>query len=422
MEKPVERKVSLGGAIIGSAVALFAGVLIGINWHYFANFLPYLGIDVIQEKDWSALNEVYSTLENNYDGELDQDKLTDGAKKGLVKAVGDEYTTYMTAEEAKEFKKDLEGDVGSGIGVEIATRDGYVRVIRTLPDNPAREAGMLAGDIFYKIDGEEVYDLPSDEIATKIRGEEGTEVTVTVVRNGEEKTFTMKREKINNVSAYINYDGKTAILKIVRFDNSTGDLVQKLAKEAKDKGCNKIILDLRGNGGGYVNAAQEVLSLWLDGDAIVTQKSIHFSDNTTYASRGKAILKDMKTIVLVDGTTASASEITAGALQDYGKAKLVGEKTYGKGVVQTLLNLSGNSLLKVTTAHWYTPNDNNIDGNGIKPDIEVKNTYDDTNHGRDPQLDKAKKLWYNKRTLWKSPSLQQFTTLWPTGLLLLLII
>ncbi|MBR0460813.1 S41 family peptidase [Candidatus Saccharibacteria bacterium] len=392
MNKSKERKVSLSSAIIGGVVTLALGILIGANWHYLAGFLPYFGINTTSNEDWSALNEVYSALDNNYDGELDKNQLLDGAKKGLVSAVGDEYTTYMSAEEAQEFKKTLEGDVGSGIGVEIATRDGYVRVIRTLPDNPAREAGMLAGDIFYKINGEEIYDLSSEDIANKIRGEEGTEVTVTVVRDGEEKTFTMKREKINNVSAYVTYDGNTAILKILRFDNNTGALVQKLAKEIKDKGSNKIILDLRGNGGGYVTAAQEVLSLWLDGDAIVTQKSIHFEDATTYASRGKAILKDIKTIVLVDGTTASASEITAGALQDYGKATLVGEQTYGKGVVQTLLDLSGGSILKVTTAHWYTPHDNNIDGDGIKPDIEVKNTYDDTNHGRDPQLDKAKSL------------------------------
>lgn len=392
MKKSTKHEISLSSAIVGGIVTLFVGIFIGINWHFLDNFLPYLGIDVVKEEDWSALNEVYSTLEKNYDGELDQSKLLEGAKKGLVEAVGDEYTTYMTAEEAKEFKKDLEGDVGSGIGVEIATRDGYVRVIRTLPDNPAREAGMLAGDIFYKINGEDVYDLPSEEIANKIRGEEGTEVTVTVVRDGKEKTFTMKREKINNVSAYVTYDGNTAILKITRFDNNTGALVQKLAKEIKDKGSDKIILDLRGNGGGYVSAAGEVLSLWLDGDAIVTQKSIHFDDNVSYASRGKAILKDIKTILLIDGTTASAAEITAGALQDYGKAKLVGETTYGKGVVQTLLDLSGDSILKVTTARWYTPHDNNINGDGIKPDIEVKNTYDDTNHGRDPQLDKAKQL------------------------------
>ena len=193
MNKSKERKVSLSSAIIGGVVTLALGILIGANWHYLAGFLPYFGINTTSNEDWSALNEVYSALDNNYDGELDKNQLLDGAKKGLVSAVGDEYTTYMSAEEAQEFKKTLEGDVGSGIGVEIATRDGYVRVIRTLPDNPAREAGMLAGDIFYKINGEEIYDLSSEDIANKIRGEEGTEVTVTVVRDGEEKTFTMKR-------------------------------------------------------------------------------------------------------------------------------------------------------------------------------------------------------------------------------------
>lgn len=389
---PKERKISLGSAIIGGTVTLFIGIFIGTNFNNLNSFLPYLGFNKNTEMDWNSLNEVYSALSSNYDGELDQKTLIEGAKKGLTKSVGDDYTIYMDSEEAKEFDKSLHGDVGAGIGVEMATRDGYVRVIRTLPDNPARKAGILAGDIFYKVNGEEVYDLSSEDIANKVRGEEGSEVTITIVRDGEEKSFTMKREKINNVSAYVNYEGNTAILTITRFDNDTGTLAQSFAAEFKDKKVNKVILDLRGNGGGYVSAAKDLLSLWIDGEKIVTQKSSHFNEETTYASRGKAILSDMKTIVLVDGTTASASEITAGALKDYKKATLVGETTFGKGVVQTLVNLDAGSVLKVTTARWYTPNDNNINGDGIKPDVEVANTYDDTNHGRDPQMDKAKKI------------------------------
>lgn len=389
---PKERKINLGSAIIGGTVALFIGVFIGVNFNSLSSFLPYLGFNKNTEMDWDSLNEVYSALSSNYDGELDQKTLIEGAKKGLTESIGDDYTVYMDPEEAEEFDKSLHGDVGAGIGVEMATRDGYVRVIRTLPDNPARKAGILAGDIFYKVNGEEVYNLSSEDIANKVRGEEGSEVTITIVRDGEEKSFTMKREKINNVSAYVNYEGNTAILTITRFDNDTGTLAQSLAAEFKDRKVNKVILDLRGNGGGYVSAAKDLLSLWIDGEKIVTQKSSHFNDEITYASRGKAILSDIKTVVLVDGTTASASEITAGALKDYKKATIVGETTFGKGVVQTLVDLSAGSVLKVTTARWYTPNDSNINGDGIKPDIEVENTYDDTNHGRDPQMDKAKKI------------------------------
>ena len=394
-QKWEEKKTSLGNAIIMSAVMMVLGVVIGANWqNWFGGFAPYLGLEasVKSDIDWSPLNEVYNKLASTYNGEISKEDIVEGAKKGLVDSLGDVYTVYMNTEESSDFYDDLHGNVGSGIGVEMGLRDGYVRVLRTLPDNPARKAGILAGDIMYKVDGEEVYMFSTDEIAKKVRGEAGTEVTVTVVRDGEEKTFKMKREAINNVSAYVEYDGKTAIITVTRFDNDTGTMVQGFAKEFANKGIKKVILDLRGNGGGYVAAAQDLLSLWLDGEKILIQKSKHFGDSTTSTSSGKAILKDMKTVVLVNGSTASASEIVAGALQDYGKATVVGETTYGKGVVQNLYDLSGATLLKVTTAEWYTPNDRSINKTGIKPDIEVERTYEDINAMRDPQMDKAKGL------------------------------
>jgi len=388
------RKVNLGSAIVCSAIVLILGFIVGLNWQSLSSkFSPYLSIgnSSSNEMDWSALNEVYSTLTEYYDGDIDKDAIVEGAKAGLVDAVGDKYTVYMTAEEAQEFQDDLHGEVGAGIGVVIAERDNYIRVIRTTPDNPAREAGILAGDIIYKIDDEEVYDEDTETIATKLRGEAGTEVKLTVVRDNEEKEFTLTREKINNVSADVSYDDDTAIILVTRFDNDTGTEVQKMAAEFEDKGIKKVILDLRDNGGGYVSAAKDLLSLWIDGENVVTQKSSGLSENT-YADHGKAILKDMKTIVLVNGSTASASEIVAGALQDYGKATIVGTQTYGKGVVQSLLTLSNNTMLKVTSAHWYTPNGNSINETGITPDKEVDITYEQINAGKDPQLDAAKKL------------------------------
>ena len=394
-QKWEEKKTSLGNAIIMSAVMLVAGIFVGVNCNnWFSGFAPYLGIqgNVSSDVDWSPLNEVYNKLATTYNGEISKEEIVEGAKKGLVESLGDIYTVYMDSEETSDFYNDLHGNVGSGIGVEMGLRDGYVRVLRTLPDNPARKAGILAGDIIYKVNGEEVYNLSTDEIAKKVRGETGSEVTVTVVRDGEEKSFTMKREAINNVSAYVEYDGKTAIITVTRFDNNTGTMVQGFAKEFADKGINKVILDLRGNGGGYVSAAQDLLSLWLDNEKILVQKSKHFGNTNTNSGAGKAILKDMETVVLVNGSTASASEIVAGALQDYGKATVVGETTYGKGVVQNLYDLSGATVLKVTTAEWYTPNDRSINKTGIKPDIEVERTYEDINAMRDPQMDKAKSL------------------------------
>ena len=398
MDKNVEwkeKQTSLGNAVIISIIMLVVGLVLGINWkNWFGGFAPYLGLeqDHSSEIDWSALNEIYNKLVNTYDGEISKSDVIEGAKKGLTDSLGDVYTVYMDPEEAQEFEDDLHGNVGAGIGVEMGMRDGYVRVLRTLPDNPARKAGILAGDILYKVDDEEVYSLSTEEISKRVRGEEGTEVKVTVVRNGEEKTFKMKREIINNVSAYVEYDDNIAIVTVTRFDNDTGTMVQKFAKDFEKKGVKKVILDLRGNGGGYVTAAQDLLSLWIDNDVILIQKSKHSDDKKTNSSTGKAILKDMKTIVLVNGSTASASEIVAGALQDYEKATIVGEKTYGKGVVQNLFDFSDGSKLKVTTASWYTPKERSINKTGIEPDVEVERSYEDINAMRDPQLDKAKKL------------------------------
>ncbi len=391
-----EKKTSLGNAIIIGTVMMVVGIFVGANFNnWFSSFAPYLGLSANYSSgvDWSSLDEVYNKLSSTYNGEMVTSKMIDGAKKGMVEALGDVYTVYMDAEESSDFYDDLHGKVGSGIGIEMGLRDGYVRVLRTLPDNPARRAGILAGDIIYKVDGEEVWSLSSDEVAKKVRGEEGSEVTITVVRNGKEKDFTMKRETINNVSAYVEYDGKTAIITVTRFDNDTGTMVQKMAQEFASKSVNKVILDLRGNGGGYVSAAQDLLSLWLDNQKILVQKSKHYGNTTTNTASGRAILKDMKTIVLVNGSTASASEIVAGALQDYGKATILGEKTYGKGVVQSLFDgLSGGATLKVTTAEWYTPKDRSINQTGITPDVEVERTYEDINAMRDPQLDKAKAM------------------------------
>ncbi len=389
-----EKQVSLGGAIIAGVITLVVGFFVGINWSNFApHFLPYLGVQTRTAHDWSALDEVYNALQTNFDGEIDQNLLIEGAKKGMTDALGDVYTSYMSPEEARDYEDVLHGNIGAGVGIEMALREGYVRVVRVLPDNPAIRAGVKAGDIIYKVDGEEVYDQTTEQISNKLRGDAGTDVILTVVRDGKELDFKMTREEINNVSAYVTYDGNTAIITVTRFDTDTGTLVQSIVnKEFKDHKITKVILDLRNNGGGYVSAAKDLVSLWLDGDIVLIQKGARLADTTTYANRNQATLADIPTVVLVNGSTASASEIVAGALKDHNKATILGETTFGKGVVQTLYNLSAGSLLKVTTAHWYTPNGDSINKNGIKPDIEVERTYDDINHSRDPQLDAAKKL------------------------------
>ena len=387
--------VALSTVVVSIIVALVAGFYVGANWEgIFSNFGPYLGGKTSSDTlELKPVQYLYNTLKENYDGDIDKTALVEGAKKGMVAAVGDKYTEYMTAEEASDYKNALEGDIEeAGIGVSLAIREDYTRVIRTLPDNPARKAGVLAGDIIYAIDDKEVWQESVEVIAQKLRGANGSKFKLTVVRNNKKVDFELTREKINNVSADIEYSGDIAILSVYRFSSETGTLVRKLTKEATDKKVKGVIIDLRNNGGGYVNAAKEMLSLWIDGEKVLTQRSKTLSTSTIYAPRGNAILKDTKTVVLVNGSTASASEIVVGALKDYKLATVVGEKTYGKGVVQNMIELDGGSLLKVTSAHWYTPNDNGINGTGIEPDEKVERTYEQINKNIDPQLDKAKSM------------------------------
>ncbi|MBR3204411.1 S41 family peptidase [Candidatus Saccharibacteria bacterium] len=385
-----EQHIRLSSAMIGVVVALLIGFVVGKK---IDSYSPYLGgkVNTKSTISWTELNEVYNTLTANFDGDIDKTKIIEGAKKGLVDSVGDQYTVYMNKEESEEFTKELHGDVGAGVGIQMGLRDGYTRVIRTLPDNPARKAGVLAGDIIYKIDEEEVYALKTDEIATKLRGQAGTNVKLTVVRNGEEKAFNLVRETINNVSAYYDFKkDNTVLITINRFDNDTGTLVQSFANDILNHDTKKIILDLRGNGGGYVNAAKDLLGLWLDGEKVLIQKSkLDTKETITYSPRNQALFSNIKTVILTNSSTASASEIVAGALKDYKKATIIGETTFGKGVVQNLENLSDGTLLKVTSAHWYTPLGNTINETGIAPDKEVINTYEDEIHSRDPQLDAA---------------------------------
>lgn len=391
-----KKQVNLSTTIFSSLITLAVGIFLGSNWNnLYLQFSPYINPaqKITSNIKWDDLNEVYSQISSNFDGSIDKTKLIEGAKKGLTAALDDPYTVYFDSKEAAEFKSDLKGEIKeAGVGIEMMKQGDYVVVTRTLPDNPARKAGVHAGDVIFAINGEEVWDKDTELIASKLRGTSGEKVKLTVARDKQKLDFELVREKINNVSADISYQDKTAIISVYRFSEDTGTLVQSFTKDFKNRGINKVILDLRNNGGGYVTAARDLLSLWLDGDKILTQKSATIGQTITYAKRGEASLKDMKTIVLVNNATASASEIVAGALKDYKKATIVGTKTYGKGVVQTMLELSGGSLLKITTAHWYTPEGQTINKTGITPNIEVERSYSDINSGKDPQLDKAKTL------------------------------
>jgi len=352
---------------------------------------PALGIKAeTGTLDLASVEKTYRELQANYDGTLDKAKLVDGASRGLVAAAGDQYTVFMDQKEASEFNNDLSGNIGGGVGAEIALRNDVPTIIRILPGNPAEKAGLLAGDIITSVNDEATTGWTATKTAEKIRGKVDTTVKIKVVRSAEEKTFTVTRATVTNPSVQASVENGIGTLTISRFDSETSDLARKAAQSFKQQNVRGVILDVRGNGGGYLTAAQDVAGLWLDNKTVVTERT-NGKVVDDLKSGGNPLLAGIPTVVLVNGSSASASEIVAGALQDNKAATLIGEKTFGKGTVQKVIDLGAGTILKVTIARWYTPNGKNITKEGISPDQTVELKAEDANAGRDPQLDAAKK-------------------------------
>lgn len=390
--KREQKTISASTAFIIIVLALAVGFIGGARKNELLALVgPSFGYNIEEDYiDLSSVEKTYTTLKNNFDGDLDKNKLIAGASKGLVEAAGDKYTVYMDPDEAKKFNDDLNGDVGAGIGAEIGLRNEVPTVVRPLKNNPAIEAGIKAGDIVIEVNGESTSKKTVEEVTALIRGEADTTVKIKILRGEESMEFSVVRKKINYPSVEVDYDKNVAILRISRFDSETSSLAKKYAQEIKDKNYTKVILDLRNNGGGYVTAAKDVASLWLDkNDLIVVEKSSGKVIEELKAT-GANTLKGMQTIILSNETSASASEIVIGALKDNNVAKIIGQTTYGKGSVQQPITINRGSLLKVTVARWYTPSGANITDNGINPDIEVNLTAEDINASRDPQLVRAK--------------------------------
>ncbi len=377
-------------------VAVFAiGYIAGTyNYQIIATIKPLFGIRTAGSSamlDLSSLQKTYQELSVKFDGDIDTQKLIDGANSGMIGALGDPYTVYMNKAESTEFEKSLSGNIGSGIGAEIGLRGKMVTIVRVLADNAAIKAGLQANDIILKINDESTEGFTVDKAVKLIRGDSGTTVKLTILRGTETKEFTVTRATINNPSVYSSVTGTTGVITITRFDTETGSIARTEARNLLKQGVKSIVLDLRDNGGGYVDAAVDVAGLWIENKTIVSEK-VGDKLKEELKSGSDAILKGIPTIVLVNGSSASASEIVAGALQDYKAAKLVGVKTFGKGSVQEVITLDDGSTLKVTIARWYTPNGKNINKDGIVPDYVTELTTDNINAGTDPQLDKAKSL------------------------------
>ncbi len=338
--------------------------------------------------NYSGLNQIYQAIKQNYDGQLSEQQLEDGLKHGLATATKDPYTVYFTAKEAKDFNDELNNSF-SGIGAQLGQdSDGNLEVIAPIDGLPADKAGLKAKDIIATINGTSTSGQSVDEAVSKIRGPAGTKVTLQVVRNHTQSLdFTITRQDINLPSVKSKIlDGNIGYMQISTFANDTTDLAKKAADQFKGQNVKGIILDLRDDPGGLLPAAVNVSSLWLpQGSTVLQEKRGSTVVNTDFA-QGNDELKGIPTVVLINSGSASASEITAGALHDQHSAYVIGEKSYGKGVVQQLINFGDGSQLKVTVASWYRPDGENINHKGITPDKTVKISDADAKAGNDTQL------------------------------------
>lgn len=388
------KKASFSGIFVAGAVvlALCVGFVAGTRG---TELLGLIGTNTglpisTSELDTTSLQEVYRKLDAKFDGKLDQDKLIQSASRGMVEAAGDDYTRFFSAKEAQELRDDLSGNIGGGIGAELGRRNDKVTVIRPLVNSPAARAGVQAGDIVLGVNDKTVEKQSVDDVVKQIRGEIGTTVKLAVERDGEPKELTITREKIVAPDVESKVVDGVGIITASRFDQETGAKVRAAAEDFKKQSVRGVVLDLRGNGGGFLQAGVDVASVWLDDQVVVSERrSGKVVDELRSAKN--PVLGDVPTVVLINSGSASASEIVAGALHDHGKAALIGERSFGKGSVQELVDLSNGDSLKVTVARWYTPKGKNITKDGIEPDVKVELTKDDYNADRDPQLDAAVK-------------------------------
>lgn len=391
-KKPTVKKVPLGIFALSLLVAFIAGNRLPTVGDYF--FAPYTNKGnqtLSQNLDFGQVEKTFDVLKSKFDGKLDNQKLQDGLQRGLVDAAGDPYTTFLSAKDAAEFDSDLNGTF-SGIGAELGKKDEKLVVMAPLEGSPAKKAGVRAGDIIAKIGDNVTTSISIDQAVNKIRGEAGTDIKLTLIRNDAPIELNITRANITVPSVKSEMlDGNIGYIQLARFSDDTAELATKAAQDFKSKNVKGIILDVRNNGGGLLTTAVDVSSLWLNNEIVVIEKE---GGKTTSQLRSgnNPILEGIPTKVLINEGSASASEILAGALHDNGAAELIGTQSFGKGSVQELIDLPGGGKLKVTVARWYTPNDKNIDKEGIAPGVKVELTPDDFNANRDPQKDKALEL------------------------------
>lgn len=391
MKRTRARVFFYGSAIVLVLLSGFIGFLIGNkNLEFSQNFKPKIVKNELGKPgnvDFSLFWEAFEKLQNNYPEDIDLKKFLYRAIAGSFTATEDPYTNFLPPEETKEFEGDLVGEL-EGIGVKIGVLDNLPAVIAPLPDSPAQKAGLKPKDKIIKIDDQGTIEMSLDEAVSKIRGKKNTVVKLLIQRDGEERQFEIRRERINVETVELSFKGDVAIIALNEFGTETKQEFIQAVKNVKSKNINKVILDLRNNPGGLLDGSVDVASEFFARDTVIVVESGR-DYKRELKTNGASTLKDAELIVLVNGGSASASEILAGAIKDHGRGKLIGEKTFGKGTVQQYEPLSDGSSVKITVAKWLTPKGANIDKDGIVPDIEIKEGDDALFTENDPMINRA---------------------------------
>ncbi|MBI2628418.1 MAG: S41 family peptidase [Candidatus Niyogibacteria bacterium] len=352
-------------------------------------------------KTWNAIEEKYVSNDG-----LSGQEMVWGAIEGMTKSLKDPYTVFFPPKEKEMFESQIRGDF-EGVGMEIGIRNNILTVISPLKGTPAHRAGIKTGDMILKVDEKPTMDMTIDEAVRLIRGQKGTKVILIILRKGEEKTreISVIRDRIeipaietngisreNSGKKYAAAEKEIFIIRLFNFNENALAAFRGALREMALSGKNKLILDLRSNPGGYLEVAVDIASWWLPMGKIVAKEKFSDGRETLYRSKGYGALRDIPTVILLNEGSASASEILAGALNEHGKATLVGEKTFGKGSVQEIVPITKETFLKVTIARWLTPNGRSISEKGLEPDVTVAITAEDEAANRDPQMEKAIEL------------------------------
>jgi carboxyl-terminal processing protease len=336
--------------------------------------------------------QVWDLIKDKYvEEDVNEVNMFYGAQMGLLASLEDPYSVFLVPEIAENFNEELKGKF-EGIGAEIAIKKDRLTIVAPLPESPAEKAGLRAGDKVLAIDDLDTSGMSLARAVNLIRGDKGTEVVLTVMhKDGNQEKIVVIRDKIQYASVKYKLleDDTIGYIQVSYFNEDTEGLFNEAVNNMVNKNIDKIILDLRNNPGGFLSTAISMANNWIEDGVIVKEKSRDATKNKSFSASGQAKFKDKKTVVLVNGGSASASEIVSGALQDYGLATIIGETTFGKGSVQDLTELSDGSSVKLTIAKWYTPNDRSINLEGIIPDVKIELSAEDYNNDLDPQLEKA---------------------------------